>query len=259
MFQGRAGLVGMASVAVGASCLALAACSSASSSGSTPGAGGSSSATGAAPSATSTADPLADLTADQVAAKVITTAKAAPSLTLNGSMTDSGVAETIKFALKPGQGCTGTAGSADKGSFELTKIGDTTYLKPDKQFWETNAGSSASAVIALIDGRYIKLSPGNKSMQSLVSICDVSQMFSTDGKKDKLTKGKVTTLDGTRVLQLNDTTDGSVGYVTDTGAPQLVQFTGPKGSGKITVTYGAPVTLTPPSPSQVLDGAKIGL
>jgi len=174
-------------------------------------------------------------------------------------MTDSGVTETIKFALKPGQGCTGTAGSADKGSFELTEIGDTTYLKPDKQFWEANAGSSASAVIALIDGRYIKLSPGNKSMQSLVSICDVSQMFSTDGKQDKLTRGKVTTLDGTRVLQLNDTTDGSVGYVTDTGEPQLVQFTGPKGSGKITVTYGAPVTLTPPPSSQVLDGAKIGL
>lgn len=259
MFQGRGGLVGLASVAVGASCLALAACSSASSSGSTPGAGGSSGATGAAPSATSTADPLAGLTADQVEAKVIATAKAASSLTLNGSMTDSGVTETIKFALKPGQGCTGTAGSADKGSFELIEIGDTTYLKPDKQFWEASAGSSASAIIALVDGRYLKLSPGNKSMQSLVNICDVSQMFSTDGKKDKITKGKVTTLDGTRVLQLNDTTDGSVGYVTDTGEPQLVQFTGPKDSGKITVTYGAPVTLTPPPSSQVLDGAKIGL
>jgi hypothetical protein len=249
MFEGRPVFVRITLVAAaGVSCLAAVACGS-----STTSSGG------AAPSATSTADPLAGLTADQVAAKVIATAKAAPSLTLNGSMTDSGATETIKFAIKPGQGCTGTAGTADKGSFKLTEIGDTTYLKPDKQFWETSAGSSASAVIALIDGRYIKLSPGDKSMQSLVSICDVSQMFSTDGKKDKLTRGKVTTLDGTRVLQLNDTTDGSMGYVTDTGEPQLVQFTGPKGSGKITVTYGAPVTLTPPPSSQVLDGAKIGL
>src|SRR5262245_48143215 len=125
MFQGRGRLVGIASVAAGASCLALAACGSASSSGSTQGAGGTASTTGAAASATSTADPLAGLTAEQVEAKVIATAKAASSLALSGSTTDSGVTETIKFGIKPGQGCTGTAASDGKGSLQVTKIGDT--------------------------------------------------------------------------------------------------------------------------------------
>ncbi|HXT90584.1 MAG TPA: hypothetical protein VN714_15135 [Trebonia sp.] len=78
MFQGRRAFVQMASVAVGTSCLALAACSSAASSGGTTSSAGASGAAGAAPgapSATSTADPLASLSANQVAAKVVADAK----------------------------------------------------------------------------------------------------------------------------------------------------------------------------------------
>ena len=258
MFQRRRAFVRMASVAAGASCLALAACSSAASS---PGASG---ATGAAPSATSTTDPLASMSAAQVAAEVTVDAKAASSLTLAGSMTQTdGTGETVNLAIKPGQGCTGTIGIMGKGSFKLTKIGSTIYLNPDKQFWESNGGTAASTIINLVNGKYIKISSTDKNMGSVADLCDVSQMFSTDGKQDTLTKGKVTTLNGTRVLPLNDTSKGSVSYVTDTSKPQLVEITSPKGakdgSGKVTVTYGAPVTLTAPPASQVLDGSKLGL
>jgi len=240
----------MASVAAGASCLALAACSSAASS-------------AGAPSATSTADPLASLTAKQVAAKVIADAKTVSSLTLDGSISGSTGTETIHIAIKPGQGCTGTMGAGSRGSFKLTKIGDTVYLNPDKKFWEAFGGANASQVITLVDGRYLKVSSSDKAMGSLASICDVKQMFSTNGKQDAIAKGKVTALDGTRVLALKDTADDSVAYVTDTSKPQLFELTSPKGakdgSGKITVTYDAPVKLIAPPASQVLDGSQLGL
>lgn len=248
MFQRRRAFVRMASVAAGASCLALAACSSAASS----------------PGASGAADPLASMSAAQVAAEVTANAKAASSLTLAGSMTQAdGTGETASLAVKPSQGCTGTIGIMGKGSFKLTKIGSTIYLNPDKQFWESNGGAAASTIINLVNGKYIKISSTDKSMGSVADLCDVSRVFSTDGKQDTLTKGKVTTLNGTRVLPLNDTPDGSVSYVTDTSKPQLVEITSPKGakdgSGKITVTYGAPVTLTAPPASQVIDGSKLGL
>ena len=250
MFQGRRDLVRMASIAAGAGCLALAACSSATSS-------------AAAPSAASTADPLASLSAKQVAAKVIADAKAAASLTLAGSITQSSGTETINMAIKPGKGCTGTLGAGSHGSFKLTKIGDTIYLNPDKKFWESNAGATAAQAIALVNGRYLKVSATDKTVGSLATICDMGQMFSTGGKADTLKKGKVTTLDGTRVLALNDTSEDTVSYVTDTSKPQLFEMTAPKGakngSGKITVTYDTPVTLTAPPASQVLDGAQLGL
>jgi hypothetical protein len=254
----------MASVAVGASCLALAACSSAASSGGTTSSTGASGATGAAPSATSTADPLASLSATKVAAEVMADAKAASSLTLAGSITQTdGTGETVNLAIKPGQGCTGTIATMGKGSFKLTKIGDTIYLDPDKQFWEANGGAAASTIINLVNGKYIKISSTDKTMGSVADLCDVSQMFSTNGKQDALAKGKVTTLNGTQVLPLNDTAEGSVSYVTDASKPQLVAITSPKGakngSGKITVTYDAPVTLTAPPASQVLDGSKLGI
>jgi hypothetical protein len=240
----------MASIAASASCLALAACSSALSS-------------GAAPSATSTADPLASLSAKQVGAKVIADAQKAASLTLAGSITQSSGTETVNMAIKPGQGCTGTLGTVGHGSFKLTQIGDTIYLNPDKKFWEANGGANASQAISLINGRYLKLSATDKTLGSLATICDMSQMFSTNGKADNLKKGKVTTLDGTRVLALNDTSEDTVSYVTDTSKPQLVEMTAPKsaknGSGKITVTYDTPVTLTAPPASQVLNGAQFGL
>ena len=248
MFQRRRAFVRMASVAAGASCLALAACSSAASS----------------PGASGAADPLASMSAAQVAAEVTANAKAASSLTLAGSMTQAdGTGETASLAVKPSQGCTGTIGTVGKGSFKLIKIGSTIYLNPDKQFWESNGGAAASTIINLVNGKYIKISSTDKNMGSVADLCDVAQMFSTDGKQDTLTKGKVTTLNGTRVLPLNDTPDGSVSYVTDTSKPQLVEITSPKGakdgSGKITVTYGAPVTLTAPPASQVIDGSKLGL
>jgi hypothetical protein len=252
MFEGRPAFVRMTLVAaVGVSCLAAVACGS-----STTSSGG------AAPSASSTADPLTGLTAVQVQTKTVADAKASSSLTLKGSLAQSGQSYAVNLAIKPSQGCTGTIGEGSKGSFKLIVIGKTIYLNPDDTFWKANGGADAAAAIALINGRYLKVSSSDSSMASLADLCDVSQLFSSDDPSGKATKGAVTTLGGTRVLPLKDS-DGSVAYVTDTSKPQLVELTAPKGSsvgtGKVTVTTGAPVTLTPPPASQVIDGSKLGM
>jgi hypothetical protein len=259
MVSGRLNRVRPAGVAVAAaSCLAVAACS----------AGGASSAAhasqaGAAPSASSTPDPLASLTANQIAAKAFTNLKAAPSVTMDGTLAQSGTDYVIKLGLRPGHGCAGTIATSGQGSFKIIVIGKTVYLDPDDKFWTANGGSGASTVIALVAGRYIKTTTANKDMASLSSLCDLSQTLgSLTGSKDQLTRGKPVTLGGVRVLPLKDT-DGSVAYVTDTSKPELVQITAPKGSsdgsGTITFSVGAPVTLTAPPASQVIDGSLVGL
>lgn len=265
MFEGRPAFVRMTlAAAAGVSCLAAVACGSSttSSGGAASSASSTTSSGGAAPSASSTADPLAGLTAAQVLAKTVADAKASSSLTLKGTLAQSSQSYTVNLAIKPGQGCTGTIGEGSKGSFKLIVIGKTIYVNPDDAFWKANGGAEANAAIALVNGRYLKVSAGDSSMGSVADLCDVSQLLTPDSSPSKVTKGAVTTLGGTRVLPLKDS-DGSVAYVTDTSKPQLVELTAPKGSsagtGMVTVTTGAPVTLTPPPASQVIDGSKLGL
>src|ERR1700740_2067457 len=130
VFQGRSGLVRMASAAaVAASCLAAAACGSSASSG-----------TGAA-SPSSTPDPLGNVTAAKVQQEVIADAEAAPGLKMDGTVTQTGGTYTINLAIEHDQGCEGTiAVGGNKGSFKLIIIGQTVYLNPDKQFWMANGG-----------------------------------------------------------------------------------------------------------------------
>ena len=251
MFRGRPRFVRTTLVAAaGVSCLAIAACGSNSSAGA-----------GAAPSASSTVDPLAGLSAAKVLAETVADAKVASSLTMKGTITQSGQSLTVNLAIKPGHGCTGTIGMGSKGNLKLIVIGKTAYLNPDDTFWKANSGANAATVIALVGGRYLQAPTSDSNMTAFAGLCDVSQILAPDSSSGPVTRGAVTTLAGTRVLPLKDSE--SVAYVTDTSKPELVQLSAPKGSkngsGLVTVTMNVPGTLTAPPASQVIDGSKLGM
>jgi hypothetical protein len=244
--------------AVAAACLAAAACSS-SSNASSAGAGSVGS-TGGASSAASGTDPLASLSADKIEQEATANAVAAATLTINGTISQSGQTYTIDdLFIKHGVGCEGTIGEGSEGSFALIIIGSTVYLNPDKQFWESNAGSGASAAIALVDGRYLKTTTTDKTMTGIGDLCDTSQLLSPSGST--YTKGAVTTVGGVR-LQTIKVSDGSTDYITDTSKPEFTQATSPKGakdgSGKITIAIDAPGTIAAPPATQVIDGSQLG-
>ena len=98
MFRRGRGVVRMAAVAAaGASCLAAAACG-----------GISASSLSAAPSASSTPDPLASLTARNVATEAVANLRTASSLKMAGTVNESGQHVVLNLDLKPGHGCAGT-------------------------------------------------------------------------------------------------------------------------------------------------------
>ena len=102
-------------------------------------------------------------------------------------------------------------------------------------------------------------------MASFASLCDLSHTMTSNALKagESVTKGAFTTLGGVRVLPLKGSSGRNVVYVTDTSKPEIVEVFAPKGapdgSGKLTFSIGAPVTLTAPPASQVLDGSAIGM
>lgn len=264
MLRGRPSFPMAAIAAAGVSCLAVAACGTTSSS--TAAGSGASTATATASSAStaasagSTADPLASLSGDKVAAEAIADTKAASSLTMAGTLKESGVTYVLNLGLKSGHQCAGTIAEAGKGSFKLIVIGNTLYLSPDNKFWKTYAGSAASAAIALVNGRYIKTTTGSQ-MGSFAGLCSTSQLLGLSTTTG-ITKGTVSTLAGTQVLSLTDS-KGSMMYVTDTSKPEIVEIAKTKdtgdGSGKVDFSVGAPVTVVAPPSSQVIDGSKIGV
>ena len=244
----RLRITAMVAVA-GVSCLAATACG-----------GAGTASRSVAPSASSTPDPLAGLSASKVIAEADADAQSAPSVTLDGTGIEQGQRALIDIGIKRGEGCTGSVDLGSKGGFKLIVIGKTLYLDPNNQFWQANAGAKASGIIALVNGRYLKLPASDKNVADLTDLCNLSQLI--DQGTNTFTKGKVTTLDGRRVLPI-EVSDGSTDYVTDTSKPEYVESFSPKGakdgSGKAIITVGAPVTLTAPPASQVLDGTVLGM
>jgi hypothetical protein len=253
MSQGRSSFVRVAAVAsAGASCLAAAACG-----------GVTASSLRAVPVASATADPLASVTGITAATEAADNLKAASSLTMAGTASQSGTSVTVNLGLKPGHGCTGTVEEGTGGTIKLVVIGTTIYFNPDAAFWKSSLGSAASAVTTLVNGRYIKTSTASKGMSSFSNLCDLSHSIMAGALKpdEVVTKGALTTIGGVRVLPIK-ASDGVI-YVTDTSKPEIVEVFAPKGDpggpSKLMFSIDAPVALTPPPASQVIDGSAIGI
>jgi hypothetical protein len=214
--------------------------------------------TGAAHAATPP-DPLKNWSVAHIEATSIANAEQASSLTMSGTFKDLGQTYTTKIGIKKGHGCTATTVGNKLGTEKIIVVGKTVYLYLDKKFWTNAAGSAGAAIYAKIDGRYLKVSASLAS--SLAQVCRVQQDLTAGSTKVTVTRGKVSTLDGVRVLELKNS-DGSDVYVTDSSKPEIFEITAPKGSkdgaGTLRVNVGARFTLAAPPARDVVNGAKYG-
>jgi hypothetical protein len=91
------------------------------------------------------ADPLAALSADQIARKAVADLRATSSVHVSGSLIDSGT--TVGLNLTIGKT---TLSLSCSGSFQVMQAGSTTWFKPDKQFLKTNGGSTEARTPLII-------------------------------------------------------------------------------------------------------------
>ena len=205
-------------------------------------------------------DPLAGLSAKQVLSKAVSDLKSAPSFHIAGTVNQGG-GISIDLTYKHGTGCEGTLDVHGKGSVYLLVIGGTAWLRPDRVFWESYAGSSASSVIALIGGKYLKAAASSSNVSGLSRLCDANSLASSFTSPKDVVKSGTSVINGQRSLALRDPAKSAVMYVTDTSSPQILRVTStqPGNAGRIDFTsYGSPVTLTPPPADETLDGARFG-
>jgi hypothetical protein len=206
-------------------------------------------------------DPLAGLSAKQVLSRAVSDLKSAPSFHISGTANEQGTSISLDLTYKHGTGCEGTLGLPSKGSIYLLVIGGTAWLKPDQAYWESNAGNSASSVIAAISGKYLRVSTSSSSVSGLVQLCDANALASSFTSPKDIAKGGTSTINGQQALALKDPAKSSTLYVTDTSSPQILRLTSTQSGshGRIDFTgYGNSVTLTPPPASETIDGARYG-
>jgi hypothetical protein len=210
-------------------------------------------------SAKPTGDPLAGLTAAQIASRAISDLKAVSSVHVSGSGKDSG--STVTVDLRMGTtSCIGTLGISDEGSFQLLKAGSTLWVKPDDRFWKyANGHGMPSSVMGILSGKYIRTSPKNSSLHTLEAFCNPRQFAALGtGHPKGLAKGAVVTIMGQPAVPLKDLSDSSIAYVTDSAQPRFLRVLNPHGGRLDFTDYNVPITVPPPPASETIDGAGYG-
>jgi hypothetical protein len=203
-------------------------------------------------------DALAGQSGKQILDKAVGNLKAASSFTMSGDVTQSGGTFTVDLGYQPARGCTGTVAQAGMGSFAMTVIGTTAWVRPDDAFWRSIVGSRAPLVISAVGGKYLKGPTSNRAVAGLTSLCDVSTLASQLQAPSTVERTAIKPFAGTLAVPLTDLAEGGTLYVTDTARPQVIQLRNSR-SGKITFHIDAPVTLTPPPPGKTVSGAQFGL
>ncbi|WP_328780117.1 hypothetical protein OHT68_13640 [Streptomyces canus] len=184
------------------------------------------SAAGSTPSKGAEASPAAKSNGiDKLSAKEIydTGLKAnAEAGSFHEKMTREGGGSDLRLSAT---GCVGTVKIAGKGSFQIIRKGNDIWAKPDSTF--ADGMNSALGKDALSTAKWSHGTPSNALMEKLASWCHNEQITEPDtlDASTKLTKGKVTTVDGQPVVPVVLASKGEsvTWYMATTGKPYLLK------------------------------------
>lgn len=121
--------------------------------------------------------------------------------------------------------CVGTVEISGKGSFEVIRKGNDVWAKPDSTFAE--GMNSALGKTAFSTDKWTHGTPSNALMAKLASWCHQEQFTAPDtlDAGSKVTKGKVTTVDGQSAVPvvLSGKGESVTWYVATTGKPYFIK------------------------------------
>lgn len=214
-------------------------------------------------------EPFAGLTGGEIADQAFEATTGASSLRMTGDVPDgpSGGTIRIDMALNKRGECAGTVGMDGMGEADLVRTGDTVYMKYDAEFLRSQSEGepkeSVDAAVALLAGKWTRMSAEGSDAEDLAGFCDLGEVFAGARSGDAdATRGKTTTVDGTPAITLDskDGDDRYTLYVAAEGKPYLLRFdsTSAAEPGSLSFTdYDKPVPVRKPA-GDVLDLDALG-
>jgi hypothetical protein len=201
-------------------------------------------------SAAPAGNPLARLTADQIARRAATDLKAAKSFHYHGSGKESGQTYSISLSVTH-KGCAGSIGDGSDGGFAILAIGKTAWIQPNDKFWKY-IGVPASE-LPVVHGKWLEeTGTGSNSLSAVIApLCSANKLVSLLAPQlTGLVKGKTIKISGHRALQLRNTSGQESIYVSISSKPEILRISD---DGTINFSaYGAHVTLAPPPAADVI-------
>ncbi|WP_147472713.1 hypothetical protein [Streptomyces triticirhizae] len=203
-------------------------------------------------------DAFGGASADEIADQAFDALMGADSLRMVGDIDQAGEQMGIDLHLSRDGDCAGSISMSSQGSFEIIKLGDEAWLRPDTQFWQTAAGISDQEILGQLDGFFLYGPANEEPMNSSVESCNLESFLSEMGpgaSATGMTLGDPTEVDGTPVVTLNEGEDATI-LVASEGEPfplRIENRDATTGAGTIDFSaFNEPVPSDRPSDAEVI-------
>ncbi|MFH9952806.1 hypothetical protein ACH4OX_01155 [Streptomyces roseolus] len=218
-----------------------------------------------------TPDPFDGLTPAQIADRAVDATRSADSLRMTGKVVSEGQDLDVDFSVDDQGSCQGRIG-VDEGDAELRRLDGVTYMKGDAAFWRISMAAQGvpenriAPVIELVQGRWLKIGPGQAGSADLGEICDLDSLLDDLGKdrdgRAGLTRGPDREVDGTPVATLVEKESDATTTVSvaQEGKPYIRQVvrTGGDEPGSMTLSaFDRPVEVTAPPADETVDLSRL--
>lgn len=207
----------------------------------------------AAPSVSATPNGVGDLPPNQALKKIQAAVDDATSVRFSGTLADG--SQTIDLDVQAETGGDATATLKVNGQqIDVLVVGDTGYLKADKEFWEEQASPAAATAF---QDKWIEFPKASPDFAPFLALTKVSSLIQQDDASS-LETGKPTTINGVAVFALVDSSpsDGGTLYAASSGEPLPVQLVGSGEASEAKIDFNdwnEKVTVTAPDAADVID------
>ncbi|MBW8735937.1 MAG: hypothetical protein JF621_01975 [Streptomyces turgidiscabies] len=218
-------------------------------------------------------DPFAGLTGGEIAERALKATSGASSLRVTGTVPDDESDGTIHIdmALDKRGDCAGTMSMDGQGNADLVKSGGTLYMKYDEKFLrgqsEGSSKEETEGVVALIAGKWTKMSATGADAKDMAGFCDLDDMLAdfkdhASQTSSVATRGAATTVSGTPavVVTQKDGKNTLTMYIASEGKPYLLRVDNKsvKDPGTVVFSgYEKPVPAQKPS-GRIIDLDALG-
>ncbi len=187
---------------------------------------------------------VASKSPEQIVAAAQSAIQSATSVHVAGSLVSNGQPVSLDLDILSGKGAKGQISEGGL-SFQILASGSTVYIKGSSAFLQHFGGSTAATVFA---GKWLKGSATGQlaAIEEFTNLHALfNQILSGHGK---LAKGSTSTVNGQKVVGINDTTRGGTLYVATTGKAYPIEVSrSGSGGGKLSFSnYDESVSLSPP-------------
>jgi len=135
---------------------------------------------------------FADRSAETIQKESVKDMQALEAVRMEGSVTQQDNEIGLDLSMTTDGDCAGSVSRGDSGSAEVVTVDDTSWFKPDDEFWQAQAGPAADQIIDQVGDNWVQLPEGD---QSFASFCDLEGLLDQIGDDQEETSKKGETED----------------------------------------------------------------